>query len=110
MKYNLSRIMLKAWKIYRDKKQIGFGESLHRAWLSVKAEVINARRIETAKRAAGVKEESHTWHGWKRKGYTVLHNSKALFACCLIWAAKGDGAIYKASFFGQSQVQRIPAV
>ena len=51
MKYNLSKIMLKAWKIYRKTKGISFGESLHRAWLSVKAEEINAKRIEDAKHA-----------------------------------------------------------
>ena len=31
MKYNLSKIMLKAWKVYRSGKQISFGEALHRA-------------------------------------------------------------------------------
>ena len=50
MKYNLSKIMLKAWKVYRSGKQISFGEALHRAWLSAKAEEINNTRIETAKK------------------------------------------------------------
>ena len=54
MKYNLSKIMLKAWKVYRSGKQISFGEALHRAWLSAKAEEINITRIETAKKAANV--------------------------------------------------------
>ena len=45
MKYNLSKIMLKAWKIYRKTKDIHFAEALHRAWLSAKAEEINAKRI-----------------------------------------------------------------
>jgi hypothetical protein len=52
MKYNLSKIMLKAWKIYRKTKNISFAEALHRAWLSAKAEEINAKRIEDAKHAA----------------------------------------------------------
>ena len=43
MKYNLSKIMLKAWKIYRRTKDIRFAEALHRAWLSAKAEEINAK-------------------------------------------------------------------
>ena len=43
MKYNLSKIMLKAWKVYRSGKQISFGEALHRAWLSAKAERIRKR-------------------------------------------------------------------
>lgn len=46
--YNLSKIMLKAWKVYRQNKEkgINFAESLNRAWLSAKAEEINAKRIE----------------------------------------------------------------
>ena len=61
MKYNLSKIMLKAWKIYRKTKDIRFAEALHRAWLSAKAEEINAKRIENAKQAAGITEETNTW-------------------------------------------------
>lgn len=49
MKYNLSKIMLKAWEIYR-KYNIKFSEALHRAWLSAKAEEVNAKRIEVSKR------------------------------------------------------------
>ena len=45
MKYNLSKIMLKAWEIYR-KYNIKFSEALHRAWLSAKAEEVNAKRSE----------------------------------------------------------------
>ena len=32
MKYNLSKIMFKAWKVYRKTKNIRFAEALHRAW------------------------------------------------------------------------------
>lgn len=46
MKYNLSKIMLKAWKVYRKTKNISFAEALHRAWLSAKAEEINAKRMQ----------------------------------------------------------------
>lgn len=56
MKYNLSKIMLKAWKIYRKTKGINFAESLHRAWLSAKAEEVNNSRVESAKKAANVTE------------------------------------------------------
>ena len=107
MKYNLSKIMLKAWKVYRSGKQIGFGEALHRAWLSAKAEEVNAKRIEQSKAAAGITEETNTYTGWKQLGYEVLHGSKALFNCCLIWGSRGDGATSKASFFGKSQVEAI---
>ena len=107
MKYNLSKIMLKAWKIYRKTKNISFAEALHRAWLSAKAEEINAKRIETAKQVAGVTEETNTYSKWKELGYKVVHGSKALFGVPLIWASRGDGATYQASFFGASQVQPI---
>lgn len=107
MKYNLSKIMLKAWKVYRSSKQISFGEALHRAWLSAKAEEINAKRIETAKQVAGITEEINTFAKWKELGYKVVHGSKALFGCSLIWGSRGDGATYKASFFGRSQVETI---
>lgn len=104
MKYNLSKIMKKAWELFR-KQEITFAEALHRSWLSAKAEPINAARIEDAKAAAGIEEETNTWAGWKALGYEVIHGSKALFGCELIYGSKGDGAIYKARFFGASQVQ-----
>ena len=107
MKYNLSKIMLKAWKIYRKTKDISFAESLHRAWTSAKAEEVNNARIAEAKKAANVAEPVNTWAGWKKAGFEVIHGSKALFGAVLIWGSKGDFATYKASFFGKSQVQPI---
>ena len=104
MKYNLSKIMKKAWELFR-KMEITFAEALHRSWLSAKAESINAARIENAKAAAGIEEETNTWAGWKALGYEVIHGSKALFGCELIHGSRGDGAVYKARFFGASQVQ-----
>lgn len=106
-KYNISKIMLKAWELYRKITGLQFAECLHRAWLSAKAEKVNRERIEDAKTAAGITEETATWSDWKKKGYEVLHGSKALFSCDLIWGSKGDGKIYRASFFGKSQVQAI---
>ena len=105
MKYNLKSIMTRAWKLFRKFSDLPFGECLHRAWLSAKAEEVNAKRIEAAKAAAGVTEETNTWAGWEQLGYEVIHGSKALFGTDLIWGSKGDGAIYKARFFGKSQVQ-----
>lgn len=99
--------MVNAWKNYRKFKDISFSEALHRAWLTAKAESINADRIEKSKVAAGVTEEINTWPAWRKLGYEVIHGSKALFTCCLIWGSRGDGAEYKASFFGKSQVQPI---
>lgn len=108
MKYNLSDIMRKAWSLFR-KLGISFGECLHRAWAAVKAEPVNAERIAKAKAAAGITEDTNTWSGWQKIGYEVIHGSKALFGADLVYAANGDGAIYKARFFGASQVQPIGA-
>ena len=58
MKYNLRKIMLRAWTNYRKNRNLSFGECLHRAWLSAKAEEINQKRIEAAKTAAAVTEET----------------------------------------------------
>lgn len=110
MKYNLRTIMLRAWKNYRKYTELSFAECLHRAWITAKAEELNAKRIERAKMAAGIIEETNTWSGWKKLGYEVLHGSKALFGTELIWGSNGDGAIYKARFFGRSQVQEIATV
>lgn len=106
MKYNLRKIMLKAWELFR-KLEISFSEALHRAWISAKAAPVNAERIEAAKAAAGITEETNTWKGWMDAGFEVIHGSKALFGADLIYGSKGDGAIYKARFFGASQVQAI---
>ena len=109
MKYDLKSIMLRAWKNHRKYTELSFAECLHRAWITAKAESINAERIEGAKAAAGVEEVTKTWSEWKKAGYEVIHGSKALFGTELIWGSKGDGAIYKARFFGQSQVQEVTA-
>ena len=109
MMFDLSTIMLRAWRLYRGKEQISFAEALHRSWLSAKAEPINAVRIEEAKAVAGVEEQTETWAGWKKLGREVLHGSTALFGVDLIWGSKGDGATYKARFFGLSQTAEIAA-
>lgn len=104
MKWNLRKIMLRAWELYR-KGGISFAEALHRAWLVAKAEPVNAARVEEAKAAAGITEEVKTWSGWRDAGFEVIHGSKALFGVSLIWGSRGDGAVYNARFFGLSQVQ-----
>lgn len=108
MKYDLSRIMQRAWRNFR-KGGLSFSEALHRAWLSAKAEPINAARIAAAKAAAGIMEAVNTWEEWRRQGFEVIHGSKALFGVDLIHGSKGDGAIYKARFFGVSQVKEVAA-
>lgn len=105
-KFDLKGIMIRAWNLFR-KGGVSFAEALHRSWLSAKAEPINAQRIVEAKAEAGIVEETDTWYGWKEKGFEVIHGSKALFGCDLIWGSKGDGAIYRARFFGASQVKAV---
>ena len=110
MKYNLSEIMRRAWSIFTKaatKAAISFAEALHRSWLAAKAEPVNAARIEAARLAAGVTEAVNTWAGWRDLGLMVEHGSRCLFQVDLIHASKGDGAVYRASFFGASQVQPI---
>ena len=102
--YDLQSIMLHAWRLYR-KGGVSFAEALHRAWLSAKAAPVNAARVEDAKAAHGITEEVRTWSGWKDAGYEVIHGMSALFGVDLIWGSRGDGAMYKARFFGASQVQ-----
>lgn len=107
-KYDLAAIMRRAWAIFR-KAGISFAEALHRAWSSAKARPINAETIRRAKEAANVTEEAHTWAEWQSLGYEVVRGSKALFRAVLIWASKGDGKQYAASFFGASQVRPLAA-
>lgn len=104
--YNLREIMIRAWNYFR-KSGVSFAEALHRSWLTAKAEPINAQRIAEAKSIAGITEQTETWAGWRHLGYEVIHGSKALFGVDLIYGSKGDGAIYKARFFGVSQVRVI---
>ncbi len=105
-RFDLSKVMKKAWAIFR-KYAITFAEALHRAWQSIKAEPINAARVKLAAYEAGITEEVNTWSAWRDLGYMVNHGSKALFAVNLIYASKGDGEVYRASFFGASQVHAI---
>lgn len=105
MTFNLSEIMAHAWRLFRRGQGLPFGECLHRAWQAAKAAPVNAETIQRAAQAAGVDGEVNTWAGWKHLGFEVIHGSKALFQCLLIYASQGDGTTYTASFFNRSQVQ-----
>ena len=107
--YNLSSIMIRAWRLFRANEELSFPEALHRSWMAAKAEPINAERVAEAKAAAGIDEEARTWSGWRELGREVIHGSKALFGAALIWATKGDDAVYQARFFGYSQTCEIGA-
>ena len=64
-------------------------------------------KMRSRQQESGITEETNTFVKWKELGYKVVHGSKALFGCSLIWGSRGDGATYKASFFGKSQVEAI---
>lgn len=104
--FNTSAICTRANK-NAAAKGLTQSEAMHRSWISEKAIPVNAEIIAAAKAAAGITEEVNTWSGWKKLGYEVIHGSKALFGADLIYGTKGDGAIYKARFFGKSQVAPI---
>ena len=82
MKYNLSKLMKKAWSLFRaaaKKAAISFGEALRRAWAWLKVQEANAEKVEAAAEAAGIVEEFHTWAGWQALGRMVIHTSEAIF-------------------------------
>lgn len=98
-KWNLSTIMHTAWKIFR-KGASSFSEALRTAWATVKG---NTAAAQTAKKAANVTEEAHTWAGWHWFGMEVKHGSKALYQVREFDPCKGKTVIK--SYFGLSQVQ-----
>ena len=83
MKYNLSKLMKKAWSLYRQamkKAAITFSEALKKAWSWIKVQDANAAKIEAAAREAGyADEECRTWAGWQALGRMVMHTSEAAF-------------------------------
>lgn len=99
-KYNMSSIMSAAWSIFR-KGVKSFAVALRMAWA-------NAKAHNTAKAAAGITEETHTWAGWKRLGMEVTHGSTALYKAVIADPATKSGTRITA-YFGASQVQPIEA-
>ena len=104
MKYDKSRIMKSAWKIAKD-NGLGMSEALWRAWLCAD---LNGLFVDQAKADAGITEEVHSWAGWKALGYTVRHGSRCLMQARLWINGHVDGASRIVSFFGRSQVEKIP--
>ena len=68
----------------------------------------NEKARHAAQEAAGIEEESHTWAGWKKLGYEVRHQSKAIHQATITDPATKSGT-RKTSYFGRSQVQPISA-
>lgn len=108
MKYNLSRLMFKAWALFRQaakKAPITFSEALRRAWKWAKAAEANRAKVEQAAAKAGIIGEYHSWSGWKTLGYEVIHGSKAAFQVTIDTPERGDGKTFVKSFFTYEQTQ-----
>ena len=97
-RYNLRSIMSAAWKIFRKGVQ-SFAQALRMAWA-------NAKSHNAAKDTAGISEETHTWAGWKRLGFEVIHESKALYKAVIDDPSTKSGKRVTC-YFGASQVQPI---
>lgn len=98
MKYNRSKIFAEAWKIFRKGAQT-FAQALRIAWQNEKSRI-------SAKAAAGITEEVHTWAGWKALGFEVIHESKAIYKVIVEDPSTKKGTRVTC-FFGASQVAAI---
>lgn len=82
MKYDLSKLMKKAWSLYRAALKKGtatFADALRKAWAWLKVQDANKAIVEAAAAALGIEEEYHSWYGWKCIGREVMHTEKAAF-------------------------------
>ena len=111
MKYDLSKLMRKAWSLYRQaakKAAITFAEALRRAWKWAKAQAANNARIEAAANDAGIVEEYRTWAGWQAVGRMVIHTSEAAFKVEVDDPSTRKGTRIL-SYFIYSDTQEAPA-
>ena len=99
-KYNLRSIMIAAWRLYRS-GTTSFSLALRIAWANEKARY-------AAQEAAGITEETHTWAGWKKLGYEVIHESKTMFQVTFTDPTTKSGT-RRVSYFSRSQVQPVNA-
>ena len=99
-KYNLRSIMSAAWRLYRSGTD-SFSLALRIAWANEKAR-------HASQEAAGIEEETHTWAGWKKLGYEVRHQSKAIYQATITDPATRSGT-RRVSYFSRSQVQPVTA-
>lgn len=110
MKYDLRKLMRKAWSLYRAaarKAAASFADALRKAWAWLKVQESNAARIEAAAVAAEVMEEFHSWAGWQALGRMVIHTEQAAFKYEVADPTTKKGTRLKA-FFTYSQTQPAP--
>lgn len=110
MKYNLSKLMKKAWSLFKKaakKASISFSEALKMAWRWIKVQEANAAKIEAAAEAAGIEEHYHSWAGWQALGRMVMHTEEAAFKCEVADPTTKKGTRVQ-SYFIYSQTQPAP--
>jgi hypothetical protein len=92
MKYNLSKLMRKAWSLYR----------------AAAKKAANTAKVEATAEALGVEEEYHTWAGWKALGRMVCHTEEAAFKVEVADPTTKKGTRVM-SYFTYTQTQHLPA-
>ena len=110
MKYDLSKLMRKAWSLFRSaarKTAITFSEALKKAWAWIRVQEANAAKIEAAAEAAEIEEEYHSWAGWQNLGRMVIHTEQAAFQVEVEDPTTKKGTRVQ-SFFLYSQTQPAP--
>ena len=112
MKYNLSRLMKKAWSLYRKasiRAAASFADALRAAWAWIKVQAANAEIVNAAMEAAGIDEEAHTWAGWQALGRMVIHTEAAALQVTVADPTTKKGTRIS-SYFTYSQTQPAPAM
>lgn len=112
MKYNLSKLMKKAWSLYRKaskKAAASFADALRAAWAWMKVQAANAAIIKAAMEAAGIDEDAHTWAGWQALGRMVIHTETAILQVTVADPTTKKGTRVQ-SYFTYSQTQPAPVM
>lgn len=112
MKYNLSKLMKKAWSLYRSALKKGaanFSDALRKAWQWIKVQAANAEIVKAAMEKAGIDEEAHTWAGWQSLGRMVIHTEEAVLKVEVADPTTKKGTRIK-SYFTYEQTQPAPTI
>lgn len=110
-RYDLSKLMHKAWSLYRKaskKATANFADALRAAWAWIKVQAANKAKVEAVAAALGIVEEFHTWAGWQALGRMVIHTSEATFKVEVADPTTKKGTRIQ-SYFIYSDTQVAPA-
>lgn len=111
MKYDLSKLMKKAWALYKKaskKATANFADALRAAWAWIKVQAANTAKVSEVAEALGIDEEYHTWAGWQALGRMVIHTSEAAFKVTVADPTTKAGTRIQ-SYFIYSDTQVAPA-